>query len=231
MSLLRASIAFAVLLAAAQGQEVGSLAGTVVDPLRAVVPGAHLTLRGTAGEVAQTSSGKNGDFRFSNLAPGVYSVEAISPGLLTKTVAKIKVATGTERVVEIAMAVAAPPICDAGPRFSFDPIESNSAEIAGAVEVAGFRFAGNVLITAARRNNRGLVASTRTDKDGRFKLPIQGAGKYAVTAHEDGYADFIVEEVEVTKGHRTTINWNLALRLCPSRGRCRPEKYFVFDCM
>jgi len=94
MSISRACIVCAVLLAAAQAQEVGSLAGTVVDLLGAVIPGAQLRLLGIKGEVARVRSGADGEFRFPNLLPGIYSIEVTAPGLVAQGATELRVYSG-----------------------------------------------------------------------------------------------------------------------------------------
>jgi hypothetical protein len=242
MSLSRACVVCAVLLAAAQAQEVGSLAGTVVDPLGAGVWGADLRLRGINGEVAWIEGGK-GEFRFPNLRPGEYSIEARVPGFATTTVEAIKVARDTETTVKVVMKLDLPN-CDQGPRTKQDPIESASSEIAGTVEVLrprpvenglGWEPAENVLIAATGPmlltetgpKSGGLAASTRTDKEGHFKLAIQEPGRYTITAHRDGYTDFIAEDIVVRKGQRTVIERTIPLNLCPAADRCAPNREFL----
>jgi hypothetical protein len=61
----------------------GSIAGSIVDPTGAVIPNATITatLAGSASPppITTTSNGQ-GSFTLSGLAPGVYVVEALSPG-------------------------------------------------------------------------------------------------------------------------------------------------------
>ncbi len=204
-----------------------------MDPMKAVIADAQLTLRGLDGVVAQIQSEKFGEFRFSHLLPGTYSIEATSPGFLTKTVTRIRVSRGAETTVTIRMTVAPVPPCH-GPEFSFDRIKSTSSEIAGAVEsefhgpldVMAFAWepAENVLITATGRKGKQPVASARTNKEGHFELAIRNPGRYTVTAHQDGHADAIVEDVEARKGRRTTIKGALPLGACGTLDRCEPTR-------
>jgi len=227
-------------------QEVGSLAGTVVDRSGAAIPGVQLTLRGINGEVARIFSGGKGEFRFPKLLPGTYSIEASAPGLIYNAAKDFRVASGAEATAKIVMEVFARYAdCGPGPRTRFDSIEPALAEFAGVVEgpvpipPAGARSwvnrpVENVLITAIRpmlltetgSKSGGVAASTRTDKEGRFKLVIPEPSRYTVTAHKDGYADFIVEDIVTGKGLRTTILWTLPLGPCPTAGQCEPDRNF-----
>jgi len=241
MSLSRASIAFAVLLAAAHAQEVGSLSGTVVDLSGYEVRGAQLRLLGTNGEIPQALSGGKGEFRFPKIAPGTYSIEATGSGFARATAQSIKVTGGAETTVKIVMKVAILERCDPGPKTKSAPIPSSVAEIAGVVKGpwppandSDWNPAENVLITAAGPmlltetgpKSGGLAASTRTDKEGRFKLPIQEPGRYTIVAHQDGYTDFMVEDIVVKTGQRVTILPGLPLDVCLTWDGCAPHREF-----
>ena len=59
----------------------GSLSGSVFDHDGAVVPGARVSLRNTAGGIERTvTSGAEGRFGFSNLPAGTYVITASAPG-------------------------------------------------------------------------------------------------------------------------------------------------------
>ncbi len=203
--------------------------------------GVHLRLREIVGDAAQTQSGGKGEFRFQNLPPGIYSVEATAPGFARTTAEAIRVASRAEANVKIVMKIAPLFSCDPGPKTRFDPIQSTSSEIVGVVEGSpagvkgpGWNHAENALITVTGPmlltdtgpKSGNLVASTLTDKEGHFKLSIQEPGRYTVTAHQDGHADFVVEDIEARKGQRTTIQWALPLSLCPAADRCEPVREF-----
>ena len=73
----------------------GTIAGTVVDPTGAVIPGATvtLTLAGSASATTTTSTGQ-GSFTLTGLAPGIYVVEANSPGFRPARVQHVTVQAG-----------------------------------------------------------------------------------------------------------------------------------------
>src|SRR5690348_1169330 len=71
----------------------GNLGGTVVDSTGAVVPGAAVTLTGPAGNVSATSD-DSGNFMFSRLNPGMYSVKVEKQGFKAADVKGIEVAIG-----------------------------------------------------------------------------------------------------------------------------------------
>ena len=71
-------------------QAQGSISGTVVDQAGAVVVGANvgLTLKDQA-QKQDVLSGDNGQFSFSNLAPGPFQITVSAPGFETKLVSGI----------------------------------------------------------------------------------------------------------------------------------------------
>ncbi len=81
----------------AQSLQTGDIQGTVSDPSRAVVAGAKVTLKSLETGSTQTiTTNQNGDYRFTLLKPGRYSVSATSPGFQV-----------VERAVEVAVGQAA----------------------------------------------------------------------------------------------------------------------------
>src|ERR1700686_2517345 len=64
-------------VAPAQSTQTGDVTGTVTDPSGAVVPGASVTLKSLdTGGSQSTTTNQSGDFRFTLLKPGRYSVSA-----------------------------------------------------------------------------------------------------------------------------------------------------------
>ena len=67
--------------AVAFAQNTGSVKGQITDESGALVPGAKITVAGSAGVVKATTSGNDGTYTLSGLAAGKYSVQVSSPGL------------------------------------------------------------------------------------------------------------------------------------------------------
>ncbi|MFZ1086880.1 MAG: carboxypeptidase-like regulatory domain-containing protein [Terracidiphilus sp.] len=87
------------------GAPLGSLAGRLTDlyskPLEGVT--VILRLQATGAEAARTVTAKNGTYRFSGIAPGEYTLEALSAQLGRGLLEKIVVSGGYEARVQAAM--------------------------------------------------------------------------------------------------------------------------------
>src|SRR3954452_20841176 len=83
---LYGTVAIALLFAATAAAQTSSssLAGTVADSSNSVIPGATITvINETSGETRQAKTGSTGDFVFSAVTPGVYTVRVEATGLRT----------------------------------------------------------------------------------------------------------------------------------------------------
>jgi hypothetical protein len=88
----------------AQSAKSGTLLGKLTDLYSKPLEGVAVTLRNEAtGAEARTTTTKNGDYRFSGLLPGEYTLEADSPRLGRGHVEGIAVTAGHEARVQTAM--------------------------------------------------------------------------------------------------------------------------------
>src|SRR5207249_8695812 len=84
-----------VAVAAFAQQPTGSIEGTVTDPQGAVVQNAAITLRNVATNSTRTgTTGDNGHYRLSEVAPGTYEVKVSATNFKTSIVSGVTVAVG-----------------------------------------------------------------------------------------------------------------------------------------
>jgi Carboxypeptidase regulatory-like domain len=76
--------------------ETATLRGRVTDESGAVVPGAKVTLHAPGGAAQVTTSGSDGSYAFTGLAPGSYTIQAAAPDLAMKLPAKITLEAGRQ---------------------------------------------------------------------------------------------------------------------------------------
>ncbi len=89
----------------AQSLVSGDLTGTVTDPSGAVLSGATVTLKSDAtGQTRTSTTGSNGNYRFSLLPPGNYTVSVNMQGF-SKSETKASVNIGQASIADIKMSV------------------------------------------------------------------------------------------------------------------------------
>ena len=94
-------------IAKAQTPTTGQIAGQVVDPTGAVVPGTRLAATSAAGTQRETTSDASGHYRFPLLVPGVYSLEVEVSGFKPFTVKEVVVKITETTTLDVQLTVAA----------------------------------------------------------------------------------------------------------------------------
>ncbi len=80
----------------------GNLGGLAVDSTGAIVPGATVTLTGPTGSKSDKTD-ETGDFMFSLLSPGFYSVKVEKQGFKTATVKSVEVDIGKTQTIRVTL--------------------------------------------------------------------------------------------------------------------------------
>src|SRR5579859_4580159 len=90
-------------LAFSQTQTTGDIVGVITDTSGAVVPGATVTLKSTeSGETRTATTNDQGQYRFSLLKPGEFTLAATNSGLKSN-ISKVSLLVGEEQAVNITM--------------------------------------------------------------------------------------------------------------------------------
>lgn len=107
LALLGAGVAMtgvAASAAHAQDYTSGAISGTVTDESGNTVSGATVTATSTGqGFTRTTTSGANGTFRFSNLAPGAYDIEVQASGQEAFKAEGVQVVPSQTRAIDVAL--------------------------------------------------------------------------------------------------------------------------------
>lgn len=150
----------------AQSAVTGAIGGTVSDPSGAVVPSATITVRnlGTNKEETGVTSG-DGNFRFTNLQPGLYSVTITATGFSEYKRESVTVEVGRLTSLDVKMAVG-------GAVASVDVVAESSA-----INTTSKEFATNINQTAinelpinGRRWSNFAILTPGSVPDGSFGL-------------------------------------------------------------
>src|SRR4051794_26925644 len=84
----------------------GSVAGTILDPSGAVVPGISLTLRNAATNLTYSAtSNDNGGYSFQNLPIGNYTLSVEAQGFQRQEVKGIEVQVNQQAKIDLTMCV------------------------------------------------------------------------------------------------------------------------------
>jgi len=105
---LRSIAAFTLVLArvaSAEPSSTGAVAGTVRDPLSAHVPAAKVALVRDGKTIADTTSGKSGEFSFTGVESGRYRLAVEASGFKAQTTRAFFVAGGGRAAVDVALAI------------------------------------------------------------------------------------------------------------------------------
>jgi hypothetical protein len=150
----------------------GSIAGTVQDSTGAVVPGAKLTLTGTeTGSKKDVLSSSSGDYNFSDLPLGLYSVVIEAPGFGTSKIDGIKVTVGQTYSLDIKISVATSTqaVEVNAAAVTLDTVSSTNNAVVGDKAVANIPLNGRdftqLIKIVPGYNGAGSLNGTRTNQN------------------------------------------------------------------
>jgi hypothetical protein len=114
----------------------GTLHGTVSDPSGAVIPNARITVTGLEGAASTTQSGADGNYRFSKLVPGTYSITVNAEGfnLPEPLTVKVGVEKASLKNISLSIAVEQQQVTVTGENTGVDTSPDNNA---GAIVIKG----------------------------------------------------------------------------------------------
>ncbi len=150
-----------------------SLHGTVLDPSGAAIADAEVTLTG-AGHNRQTRSNADGEYDFSNLRPGTYSVGAKAKGFDAFKLDRIALSQGESKQVNLNLSIA---------------VEKEEVKVAGTNEQVGLGADQNASATIIR----GSALDALSDDPNELQSELQtlagpAAGPNGGEIYIDGFA-------------------------------------------
>jgi len=175
--------------------EKGSIHGTVTDATQAVVTGADVALSGAAGK-QQTKTDDKGNYAFSELMPGFYTITISAPNFAVKTLDYINVVAGLELTMDASLEPASGKTEVNVESSTVGTVETESASVSGTItekEVVSIGLNG--------RNFTQLIAlapgvSNQTGQD-EAKVGVVGSVKYSVNGGRVEYNTFEVDGSDV----------------------------------
>ena len=102
-------VSLLLFFATAEAKPLGTLSGKVLDPLGGVVANAKVTLLQQGREIGEANSDQDGQFVFSGLDPGRYSLRVEAPGFATEEDPPVFLAQGARLSVTVSMRIGSLP--------------------------------------------------------------------------------------------------------------------------
>ncbi|HZQ51577.1 MAG TPA: carboxypeptidase regulatory-like domain-containing protein [Bryobacteraceae bacterium] len=155
----------------------GSISGTVKDSSGTPIPGVTISYSD-----GSTTTDSNGNYSFSNVLPGTYTVTASANGFQTSSAQNVSVAAGGAATVNFTFTAAG--------SIAGTVVNSSGTAIPGAT----VSYSGS---------------STTTLADGTYTLSNVPVGTYGVTASASGFQSATQMGVTVKNGATTTVNFTL----------------------
>ncbi len=171
-------------------QTNGRVVGTVRNSANEVLHGAQVTAVAT-GTNKSASSNADGRYELESLPPGTYKVYCAATGYQSKVTQNVTVAAGQATEVN----------------FSLTPNEQAKGRLVGTVRNATNEVLHGAQIKAV---TSGGEKSATTNAEGRYELNDLAPGTYKVYCQATGYRSTAKENVTVTSGQATEVNFQLS---------------------
>ena len=178
-----------------QSGEKGSIHGTVTDQSQAVVTGAAVSLSGGSAK-KETQTNDKGEYSFSGLDPGTYTITVTAPNFALKTLDYITLSAGLDLTLDAQLEPAAGKTEVNVESSTVGNVETENASVSGTItekEVTSIGLNG--------RNFTQLVAlapgvSNQTGQD-EAKVGVVGSVKYSVNGGRVEYNSFEIDGSDV----------------------------------
>ena len=170
--------------------------GTATDQTQAVVPDAKATLTSAAGEKLELQVNAKGQYSFTSLKPGVYTLTVTAPNFAAKVFDNITLTAGLELTLDASLEPASAKTEVSVEGGGVGQVETESATVSGTItqkEVVSIGLNG--------RNFTQLIAlapgvSNQTGQD-EAKVGVVGSVKYSVNGGRVEYNTFEVDGSDV----------------------------------
>lgn len=217
---------------AAFAQEAASISGVVTDGTEAIIPNATVIARrdGSIESLCNKTTDEDGRFTCSSLPAGIYSLEIAASGFQTRKLEPVEVKGNEAKVLPHLRLQVKPSYFDCPdsfniPTWNVGSTRQSQPSVTGTVFFIPPKVSkGGANVTLKPLASGHPIASVATESDGHFHFDGLTPGAYQLTVHEEGYADFIIDSVELSPLAATEIIDPLPLQRCTRKIKCIPTK-------
>jgi hypothetical protein len=207
--------------------ENGALIGRVADRTGAAITRANVTLSSGVVVIGTAPASSDGSFRFDGIPPGTYELVISATGFRERLVQSIRVRSGVvsdmgDVRLEVGQIGGCPAPFPHLPTFSFRSCEGCASAIDGVVANRVWNTPAPGVAVSVKIETGEVVARAVTGSDGGFTFVDLRPGVYTLTASKVGHIDFVIHDVTVRRGQRTSIKEHLPMHPCPTGAQCRP---------
>jgi carboxypeptidase family protein len=188
----------------ARAQSEATLSGVITytlgDQQTGPIPDAIVRLY-SADRVLQTKTDKNGLFRFANVAPATYQIEAAHPEFKTRKFESIQVTNNPEPLA-ITLTVAN---MDCVSETSISYVDGIAGRSLVGIALDSKQPLANVIVDLVSPSGGAALASRRSNSKGEFEFANLQPGQYLLKAHRPGYHDELTETFWVVRESGTRV--------------------------
>lgn len=202
----------------ALGQHGTKLTGVVLDTNGAVIVSASVNLHSKYGTL-QTTTNRDGEFRFVDLLPGVYRLEVKHGGFATNVVEPIRIRAAEPAppllTIKMEMEVVVMGKCGDFSTVSYEERKPGGAQLAGLMQPAPPKPEPNAswpeipfskaTVEVFKVGSNQVVASTHPDEHGKFRFSGLAPGDYTLKMSYAGYFDEHSVKFAITKKDVTEV--------------------------
>lgn len=200
----------------ALGQSSAKLAGVVLDTNGTVIVNASVNLYSKYGTL-QTTTDRDGEFRFVDLLPGTYRLEVKHDHFATNVVQAIHIKAEEVSLpaLTVTMELAVMGKCGDLSTVSYGKREPGGAQLVGVMQPTPPKPEPNVswpetpfskaTVEVFKVGGNQVVASTQPDDHGKFRLSGLALGDYTLKVSYTGYVDGHSVKFQITKRDVTEV--------------------------
>jgi len=185
----------------------GTISGIVKDAKGAPLSGLIVSLTLQSGNTVTTTTDKQGEYSFRDVAPGTVAIVIAPDGFEPFVAPEVTVAAGGVARVDALLQAQKAEAAGA-------PTPAPSSESGSGAIIGNIKDPSNAVVVGAQvilTDPTGNTRTAATDEHGDYAFRGLPAGNYVVSADVEGFKEFIAEKVSVAEGAVVRVDASLEL--------------------